>query len=148
MRLTPARKISKSLQAELEPVEVEGWPALAFRQSLEPMGAHELPGSVVLLPPLDAYVMGIGRGPDIEPLLPKAFQPLVYRSQVWISTVVLVDGYIQAVWEYDNRSAQTLLKVRIFSPQTAGVRRGIEAERLSALLNTKVVVEVGEQLKS
>jgi hypothetical protein len=146
MRLTPARKLFKSLGAELEPVEVESRPALALRESLEPMSNLELPGSVILLPLFDAYLMGIGRGADIEPLLPKAYQRLVYRPQGWISAVVLVDGYIRGVWETENRSDQTLLKVRMFSTPPSWVRKGIEAEaeRLSAFLNTGVDLEILE----
>jgi Winged helix DNA-binding domain len=98
---------------------------------------------VRLLPLFDAYVMGIGRGPDIEPLLPGAYQKLVYRQQGWVSAVVLVDGYIQGVWETDNRRAGTLIKVRMFSPLAAPVRRGIEAEaeRLSEFWDTEVGLE-------
>lgn len=142
LRLTPARKLFRSLEDELEPVEVEGWPALALRETLEPMQNSELPGLVNLLPLFDAYVMGIGRGPDIEPLLPGPYQRLVYRPQGWISAVVLVDGFMQGVWEYKNRRSQTILTVHMFSPPTASIEQGIaaEAERLSAFLNAEVVV--------
>jgi hypothetical protein len=143
LRLIPARKLFRSIEEELEPVEVEGWPALALRETLEPMQNMKLTGSVNLLPLFDAYVMGIGRGPDIEPLLPAAYQRQVYRPQGWISAVVLVDGFIKGVWEYKIRRSQTIVKVRMFSSLTASVKRGIEseAERLSAFLNTEVVLE-------
>jgi hypothetical protein len=143
LRIIPARKLFQSIEDELEPVEVEGWPALALRETLEPMQNFEVSGSVSLLPLFDAYVMGIGRGPDIEPLLPKAYQRQVYRPQGWISAVVLVDGYVKGIWDYENRGSQTILKVHLFSSPTALIRNGIEAEaeRLSAFLNTKVVLE-------
>ncbi len=143
LRLTPARKLFRSMEAELEAVDVEGWRALALRTTLEPMQRLEMPGSVNLLPLFDAYVMGIGRGPDIEPLLPEAYQSLVYRPQGWISAVVLVDGCMKGIWEYKIRPSQTIVKVRMFSSPTASVKKGIEAEaeRLSAFLNTKVVLE-------
>jgi hypothetical protein len=143
LRVIPARKLFQSIEQELEPVDVEGWLALALRETLEPMQNMKLTGSVNLLPLFDAYVMGIGRGPDIEPLLPAAYQRQVYRPQGWISAVVLVDGFIKGVWEYKIRRSQTIVKVRMFSSLTASVKRGIEseAERLSAFLNTEVVLE-------
>lgn len=143
LRLTPARKLFKSLEDEFEPVEVEGWPAIALRETLEPMQNLELRGSVNLLPLFDAYIMGIGRGADIEPLIPLAYQRQVYRPQGWISAVVLVDGYLKGFWESKNQRSQTIVKVHMFSPLTASIRAGIEAEgeRLSAFLNTKVVLE-------
>jgi hypothetical protein len=143
LRLIPARKLFQSLEAELEPVEVEGWRAFALRETLDPMQNSELPGAVRLLPLFDAYVVGIGRGDDIEPLLPALYQRQVYRPQGWISAVVLVDGYLKGVWEYKTRAAQTIVMVHLFSTPTASIRNGIEAEaeRLSAFLNTKVVLE-------
>ena len=146
MRLTPARKLFKSLEPELEPVDVEGWHALALRETLEPMRNLESQGSVNLLPYFDAYTMGIGRGADIEPLLPKAYQRLVYRLQGWISPVVLVDGYIKGIWEPKAQRKQTVLKFRMFTPPAAATREGIEreAERISLFLNAKTVIEFNE----
>ena len=143
LRLTPARKLFRSMEGEIEPVDVEGKPALALRETIEPMQNIVPAGSVNLLPTFDAYEMGLGRGADIEPLLPRPYQRRVYRPQGWVSAVVLVDGTIQGVWEMKNRRSLTRLKVQMFSPPASWVRQGIEAEaeRLSAFLNTKVVVE-------
>ena len=143
LRLTPARKLFHSMANELEEVSVEGWRAVALKETLEPMQKSKLSGSVNLLPLFDAYVMGIGRGADIEPLLPREYQRLVYRPQGWISAVVLVDGFINGIWEYEKRGSQTIVRVRVFSPITATVRKGIEAEseRLAKFLKTKVAIE-------
>lgn len=148
LRLTPARKLFQSLQDELEPVEVEGWSALALRERLEPMLNLGLSGSVILLPYFDAFVMGIGRGADIEPLLPRPYQRIVYRPQGWISAVVLVDGFMKGIWEYKVQRSQTLIKVRLFSSPTTLIQKGIEteAERLSGFLNSKVVLELSKPL--
>jgi Winged helix DNA-binding domain len=140
--IVPARKLFQSLADELEAVDVEGWRAFTLRETLEPMQRLELSGSVNLLPLFDAYVLGLGRGPDIEPLLSKPYQSQVFRPQGWISAVVLVDGYMRGVWDYTNRGSQTIVKLRMFASPTALVWRGIEAEseRLGAFLNTKVVL--------
>jgi hypothetical protein len=106
------------------------------------MQSLEAPASVHLLPLFDAYVLGLGRGRELEPLLARVHQRLVYRPQGWISAVVLVNGYITGVWEYQTRRSQTTVKVQLFSAPTAVIRQGIEAEaaRLGAFLNTEVVV--------
>jgi hypothetical protein len=143
IRLIPARKLFRSLEAELEPVAVEGWPAFALSENLESIENCAESSSVILLPLFDAYVMGIGRGPEIEPLLPKAYQKLVYRPQGWISAVVLDGGLMKGIWEVQNRAAQAIVKIHMFSPITAAIQRGIEAEaeRLGAFLNKTVWVE-------
>jgi hypothetical protein len=142
-RLLAAKKLFQSIEDELEAVDVEGWHALALRTTIEPVQGLELSGLVNLLPLFDAYVLGDGR--DIEPLLPKAHKSQVFRPQGWISAVVLVGGYIKGVWAHKSQRSQTIVKVHMFSPSslTTSVRNGIEAqaERLSAFLNTKVVVE-------
>jgi hypothetical protein len=143
-RIGAARKLFKSMQDELEAVEVEGWHALALRTTLEPMQkletGVETPETVRLLPLFDAYTLGLGR--DIEPLLPKAYKSRVFRPQGWISAVVLVEGYMMGVWEYKTGRSQTVVKVRMFSPPAASIKKEIEAEveRLGGFLNTRVAV--------
>ncbi len=138
--ITLAKKLFQSIEDELEAVDVEGWRAFALRTTLEPLETLEVSGTVNLLPLFDAYVLGLGR--DLEPLLPRAYKRQVFRPQGWISAVVLVDGCIRGIWEYKNRSAQTIIKVHLFSSPTASIQKGIraEAERLGAFLNTKVVL--------
>ena len=143
MRLTPARKLFRSMESELETVVLEGRPTMVLRATLEGIRNAELSGTVSLLPLFDAYVMGIGRSSDIEGLLPLEYQRLVYRPQGWISAVVLVDGYIKGVWEYKRQHSQMTVMIRMFSAPTASVKHGIDAEagRLGAFLNTQVVIE-------
>ncbi|MDQ6693882.1 MAG: winged helix DNA-binding domain-containing protein [Chloroflexota bacterium] len=144
--ISQARKVFKSLEDEMEEVDVEGWRGLALRATIESMEESEVSGSVNLLPLFDAYVLGTGR--NIEPILPRAYKNQVFRPQGWITAVVLVDGYMKGVWDYTTERAQRVLKVRMFSttPPAALVREGIEAEaeRLAAFLNTKVVLEYKE----
>lgn len=135
-----ANKVFKELGDELEAVDVEGHKAFALRSSVEPMGSLSAAGIVRLLPMFDAYTHGLL---EYEPLLPLAFRPLVFRPQGWISAVVLVDGRIGGVWQYETKASRTLVKVRMFAPPSAGVREAIvdEAERLNGFLDTEVVVE-------
>jgi winged helix DNA-binding protein len=142
LRLVPARKLFRSLEDELEPVDVEGWRAFTLKSTLEPLLESRPAGTVNLLPLFDAYVMGIGREWAIEPLIAAAHKFGVYREAGWISAVVLVDGRIEGVWEYENRRNQTLVKVTTFSPLKPAVKKGleVEAERLGKFLNTVVTL--------
>lgn len=140
-RIVPARKLFQSIEDELEAVKIEGQQTLALRVTLESLQGLEVSGSVNLLPLFDAYVLGLGR--EVAPLLPKAYKSQVFRPQGWISAVVLVDGYMKGVWEYNIRRSQTIVKAHLFASPTASIQKGIEAEveRLSAFLNTQVALE-------
>lgn len=142
-RIAPTRKLFKSLEDELELVEVEGWPAYALQKTIGPMQDLEPAGTINLLPLFDAYTMGIGRGKEIEPLISQSFQKQVYRPQGWISAVVLVDGYIKGIWEFKKQPTQATINVTLFEPATPLIRDGIaaEAEHLAKFLNMKVLIE-------
>jgi len=142
-RIAHTRKLFKSLEDELELVDVEGWPAYALQTAIESMQDLELKGTVNLLPLFDAYTMGIGRGQEIEPLISQALQKRVYRPQGWISAVVLVDGYIRGIWEFQNQHTQATINVALFEPVTSLTRDRIaaEAESLAKFLNTKIMIE-------
>jgi hypothetical protein len=139
--MTTAKTMFQSLEDELEEVDVEGWCAVALRSTLEPMQELGPANTIHLLPLFDAYTLRLGR--DVEPLLAQAYKRLVFRPQGWISAAVLVHGAIQGVWQYTTRRAQTSVKVQMFMPPTAAIKKGIaaEAERLGAFLNTKVALE-------
>ncbi|MFL5735658.1 MAG: winged helix DNA-binding domain-containing protein [Chloroflexia bacterium] len=143
--LATTRKLFKSLESELEAVDVEGWHALALSETLEPMERLErhISDLVRLLPLFDAYTIGQGR--DHDALLQAAYKRQVFRPQGWISAVVLVGGSMKGVWEHKSGASRTTVKVSMFSPPTASVRKGIkaEAERLAAFLNKEVAVEFG-----
>lgn len=139
-----SRKLFRSIQDELEDVDVEGRRALALRATLEPMQRLETEQGtpvVRLLPLFDAYTLGVGR--NLEPLLPAAYKGLVYRPQGWISAVVLVDGRTGGVWEYKIRNSRTLVSVHMFSSPSASMRKAVETEVewLGTFLNTEVAVE-------
>ena len=97
-----------------------------------------------LLPMFDVYVLTQSR--NFEPVLAKEHKGKVFRPAAWVSAVVLVDGKIEGVWEYETRKDQTRVKVTMFTPPAEQVRRGIEAEaeRLEGFLDTTVAVEFAE----
>jgi hypothetical protein len=141
---TFGKKMFESLGDEVETVDVEGWKATALRSTLESMEKVNVAHSVRLLPMFDVYVLTQSR--NLEPVLAKEHKGKVFRPAAWVSAVVLVDGRIEGVWEYETRNGQTLVKVRMFATPAEKVRRGIEAEaeRLEGFLDTKVAVEFVE----
>jgi hypothetical protein len=135
------KKVFKSLESELEEMNVEGWRAIALTSTLKSIQKMDIANTVRLLPLFDAYVLGLGR--DLDPLLPATLKNRVYRPQGWISAVVLVDGRMKGVWEYKTKGAQTTVKISMFASAPCSLRQSIEAEaeRLGLFLRTKVVIE-------
>jgi hypothetical protein len=81
---------------------------------------------VRLLPQFDAFTIGVSR--DCEPILAGFHKARVYRPQGWISAVVLVDGRMEGIWEQGTQGARRAIKVEMFAPPSASLKRGIEAE--------------------
>jgi hypothetical protein len=76
----------------------------------------------------------------------KVGRRLVFCPQGWISAVVLVDGPIRGVWEYNSKTPGTIVTMRMFASPTTRIRKAIvaAAERLHDFLDTKVLVEIQE----
>jgi hypothetical protein len=138
---TFGKKMFESLGDEVETVDVEGWQATALKSTLESMVNVKTGHNVRLLPMFDVYVLTQSR--NIEPMLAPEHKGKVFRPAAWVSAVVLVDGRIEGVWEYETRKTETLVKVSMFATVAEKVRREIEAEaqRLQGFLDTNVVVE-------
>jgi hypothetical protein len=141
---TFGKKMFELLGDEVEAVDVEGWKATALRSTLDSIRNVKAESSVRLLPMFDVYVLTQSR--NLEPLLAMEYKARVFRPAAWVSAVVLVDGVVQGVWEYETKKGQTLVKVSMFAAPSRKVRSGIEAEaaRLEGFLNTKVAVEFAE----
>jgi hypothetical protein len=138
---TFGQKMFAALGEEVETVDVAGWQATVLRSTLEALANVKAGPSVCLLPMFDVYVLTQSR--NWEPVLVPEHKGKIFRAAAWISAVVLVDGKIAGVWEYETRKDQTLLKVRMFTPPAPPIRRGIEAEaeRLASFLATRMAVE-------
>jgi hypothetical protein len=123
-----------ALGDQLSPVEVAGersWMLAAHARE-----ARELPSgrSVCLLPAFDHYVVAASR--HAERLLPGDLRSRIYRSQGWISPVLLVNGFMQGVWRHEVKGGRVEVIISPFVRQPAWVCRlaGEEAERLAAFL--------------
>lgn len=138
---TYGKKMFESLGEEVETVDIEGWKATALKSTLEGMATVKAEHTVRLLPMFDVYVLTQSR--TLEPLLAQEHKSKVFRPAAWVSAVVLVDGRIEGVWEYETRKGQTLVTVRMFATPPERVRSRIEAEveRLGGFLDTGVAVQ-------
>ena len=142
-RVNVAKRVFQHIEDELEPVDVEGWQALALKSTIEQMQQSTVSGVVRLLPLFDAYTLDIGR--TGEPILPKQYWKRVFRQQGWTTAVVLVNGMIKGVWNYKTKETKTTITVEMFEPPTKLIQEGIEAEvvRLGEFWSTGVVLEYG-----
>lgn len=139
-----ARAAFRALAGELTQVEIEGWPAVALTETLEPMRSSSHTGTVRLLPLFDAYVVGMGRRDDIAALLPPEQYKRVFRMAGWVSAVVLLDGRIAGTWETRGRGSGTDLTVQMFSRPTGALLECLEheAQRLGSFLGMPMSVQV------
>jgi hypothetical protein len=124
--LTDARQIWARQQADLAPVNVEGWAADVLRRDLKELAEAQFePPLVRLLPYFDTFLLGHKKR---DHLLAAEHRPHVYRPQGWIAPVVLVDGRVAAVWEHAREGNRLRLKVTGLVPMPRGVVAGIRQE--------------------
>lgn len=143
--VTFGRKMFAALGDEVTTVDVEGWQATALRSTLDAMANMQPGPSVRLLPMFDVYVLTQSR--NVAPVLAPEHKGAVFRPAAWVSAVVLVDGRIAGVWEYETRQGHTRVLVRMFAPPADAVRRGVaaEAERLAGFFDTQVAVDFADE---
>ena len=83
-------------------------------------------GTVALLPAFDQYVVAAPRGQSA--VLAERHRARVYRSQGWLSPVLLVDGRIEGVWSHEHRRGRLSVEIEPFDDPGDAVRAGAEAE--------------------
>jgi len=134
------KRALEPLRDELCEVEVDGQRAFALAKDRDELrNAAPVPG-VRLLPAFDQYTLVSSAGADRVLPHPR-HRPQVFRSQGWISAVVLVDGRMAGVWRHERKGKSLKVEVEPFSSLPARVRRGVgeEAERLAAFLGAEAV---------
>ena len=133
-----ARRWLDMLGGDVSPVEVDGEPAWIITADVRKARDFEPIRSVRLLPAFDQYVIGASR--HAEHLLPDNLRNRVYRSQGWISPVLLVNGFMRGIWRHEFKGNRLEVILAPFSTVPAGVRRAAEeeAERLATFLDRKL----------
>jgi hypothetical protein len=126
MTLTEARKIWARQQADLAPVNIEGWEAEVLQENLAKLTKAEFERPLVrLLPYFDTFLLG---HKERDHLVPRKHRPDVYRPQGWIAPVVLVDGRVIAVWKHAREGNHLRVKVAKFGPISRPIAARIREE--------------------
>jgi uncharacterized protein YcaQ len=120
-----ARRI-KALGDEVTEVEVDGTPMWMLAADVEGAVRAELPGAVRLLPAFDQYVVASTKQADH--LLPGPFRDRVYRSQGWLSPVLLIDGQMAAVWKHERKGNRLTVTIEPFAKVGRGAKKAVEEE--------------------
>jgi hypothetical protein len=116
----------EALGDEAATVAVGGEELVMLAEDVEEAAAAEPGGAVRLLPAFDHYVVAAPR--DAEAVLPAAHGARVYRTQGWLSPVVLVDGRMAGVWSHERKGKRLAVEVEPFGRLTRAERAGVEAE--------------------
>jgi hypothetical protein len=133
-----AGRLIEGLGEEIVSVEIEGSQAWMLAEHLPEVEAAEPSEVVRLLPAFDHYVVAAPR--DREAVLPEALKSRVYRSQGWLSPVLLVDGRMEGRWRHERKGGRLIVEIEPFGEQPGWVRRATEkeAERLARFLGGKL----------
>jgi len=136
-----ARRLLERLGDEATTVDVDGQKLWMLREDIGVAAKLEPSGSVRLLPAFDQYVLGAPR--DRAAFLDLKHKARVYRSQGWISPVLLVDGQMVGVWRHERKGTRLSVAVEPFEPVSQTVKRQTEAEaeRLAAFIGGKLEIE-------
>lgn len=128
------RPLSEVLRPELAEVELEGAKVFVLARDLGELSRAKLKQDIVrLLPHFDPYLLAHA---DKAHLVAPRFYKRVYRSQGWISPVVLVNGRVAGVWNYTRVGQRLRVQVEPFENLVRSVRQRVEeeADRLGILL--------------
>ncbi|HSJ56163.1 MAG TPA: winged helix DNA-binding domain-containing protein [Anaerolineae bacterium] len=125
---TPAQagKLLKQLGDEVAEVDVEGERRYVLAEHLADMAAATPERVVRLLPAFDQWVVTAPRGHDA--FLASEYHARVYRSQGWLSPVLLVDGRMEGTWSYEGSGEKLRVTIEPFTSVPASVLQEAEAE--------------------
>lgn len=136
MQPAPAKKVFRSLAAELVECDVEGWRGWAPARDAEALLAAPTQHDVTvpayqgvrvrLLPYFDMYT--VGAPAHSRERLAGEHAARIYRSQGWISPVLLVGDRFAGVWEYEKKGERVVVKVQPFAALDTRAATALEEE--------------------
>ncbi len=140
-------RVIQTIADEVEPVTVEGWKGWkgwALKRDVSDLQNLQATSSVRLLPSFDPFVVARSHAsvhavPDYE-----VNRERIYRVAAWVTPVVIVDGRIEGIWEYEKRRNSIAVKLETFGALHAGIKRSIEeeVEKLGVFLGGKAELEL------
>ena len=122
----PAGKLIQQLGTEVAEVDVEGTRAWMLAGDVARARAASGLTSVRLLPAFDQWVIAATR--HAERLMAGPFRSRVYRSQGWISPVLVVGGRIDGVWRHERSGRRLVVEISPFVEVPERARAGAEHE--------------------
>jgi hypothetical protein len=134
----PAREAASvwtSLADRMAGVSLEGQKLFILAEDLKVLRESELREPVVrLLPHFDAYLLAHA---EKDHLVETRHYKRVFRSQWWISPVVLLNGKIIGTWARVESGKGTTIKTELFGKVTGATRLRLEeeVERVNRLLS-------------
>jgi hypothetical protein len=134
-----ARRVWRSLEDELEKVDVEGEPAWVLAADATTIAGMEPDRSVRLVPNFDSYLLAYH---PRSALVRDAVRDLIFRQQGWISPVMLVGGEAAGLWELERKPGRAVVRVEPFGRLPGGARKEIraEAERIGSFLGLEPTI--------
>lgn len=121
-----AKPVWDSLCDELTEVSVEGRKAFILRENLQELEGARLARPVVrLLPYFDPYMLAHA---DKDHLVHPKHYKRVYRSQGWLSPVILVNGRVVGIWSREQKTKKRSLRTDFFEKVPKVVLKEIESE--------------------
>jgi len=137
-----AKEIWSRIEENIALVEVDGHNAGILESDLPDQGSAKIDESTVrLLPNFDTFLLGHKSHRNV---VEENFHKKIYRSQGWVTPVVLVVGRALGVWSYVVRKNELEVRVTPFSKFSSGVKSQIrqEATRLGEFLGEDSVKTV------
>ena len=125
-------------------VDVDGWKASILQSDLTELEKAEVEGPVVrLVPFFDSFLLGHKSHLNI---VDEKDRKKIYRSQGWVSPVLLVDGRAQGVWSHAQKKDSLEVRVTPFSKLSSRVSSLVreEASDLGRFLESNSVKTVIE----
>lgn len=121
-----AKGIFERLRDEFAPVAIDGRMASIIRRDARELRSARLTSPVVrLLPNFDSYLLGHDRK---DHLVDAAHYKRVYRKAGWLSPVVLVNGQVAGVWDYERKGRRLAVRIEAFRPLPRDVRDCVSEE--------------------
>jgi hypothetical protein len=121
-------------------VDVEGWKASILQSDLSELENTEVEDRAVirLLPYFDSFLLGHKSHRNIAE---EKNQKKIYRSQGWVSPVLLVDGRATGVWSHVQNKNTLEVSVSPFSKLSSNVssQLRVEADELGRFLECSTV---------
>src|SRR5712692_1422911 len=113
MYVRDAKQIWSQMAEKISQVDVEGWKANILQSDLPELEEAEIEEQVVrLLPFFDSFLLGHKSHRNI---VDEKNHKRIYRSQGWVSPVLLVNGRAQGVWSHAQKKNDLEVKITPFS---------------------------------